>query len=387
MISRHINILKTQSFFLFGARGTGKTTLLSQLFSEQDALLINLLDLQTLRTLQAYPEQLESLTSRAIEREKWILIDEVQKVPELLDVVHHLMVSRRARFALTGSSARKLRRGASNLLAGRAVLHKLFPFTPGELGDRFELLEYLNWGGLPRVYELESAEERKRFLQAYVEAYLQEEIVAEQVIRKLPPFRRFLPIAAQANGTILNYSKIAADIQSDPVSVKNYFQILEDTLLGFFVDPFHLSLRKRQRQSPKFYLFDPGLIRAQALQLDVPLHPGNYTFGRIFESFLINLIRSSLEYKFRQHQLSYLQTKDGAEIDLIIERAGEPTAIIEIKSGETVRDEELSNLNRFQRDIKGSQAVCLYRGALERTVNKVAVLPWNRGLQELGIAD
>ncbi|RMG44508.1 MAG: ATP-binding protein [Candidatus Dadabacteria bacterium] len=385
MIKRALNLLTSQSFFLLGARATGKTTLLKQKFSPENSLLINLLDPEVHGTLEANPKHLYSMAERDLKKNNWILIDEIQKLPELLDVVHDLIESKSAKFGLTGSSARKLKRGASNLLAGRAFVHRLFPLLPTELGEAFSLETYLAWGGLPKIYDFKSDLERSVYLQSYVQTYLQEEIIAEQIIRKLPPFRKFLGVAAQSNGSIINYSKIANDIRSDPVSVKNYYQILEDTLIGYLLDPYHTSIRKRQRQNPKFYLFDTGVLRAQARQLDVPVREGTYNYGMLFETFIINLVRYNLEYQFKQFELSYLTTKDGAEIDLIIERAGEKTVLIEIKSGTSVRDEELNTLNSFARDVADSEAYCLYRGNIERTVGKVSLLPWEKGLQEMGI--
>lgn len=384
MIKRNLEILKSQSFFLFGARGTGKTTLIEHIFKAEEALFLDLLDPELYGALEANPAQLKSMVEPALREKKWILIDEIQKVPALLDLVHYLIEKKEAKFGLTGSSARKLRRGASNLLAGRAFIHRLFPLLPSELKDRFSLDTYLHWGGLPKIYTLDDVS-RNRYLQSYVETYLQEEIVAEQVVRKLPPFRRFLQIAAQMNSDIINYSKVARDIGSDPVSVKSYFQILEDTLLGFFLEPYHASIRKRQRQNPKFYLLDPGILRAQAKWLDVPVKPKTYIYGQLFETFIVNLIRTSLEYQFRQHQLSYLRTKDHAEIDLIIERAGEKTFLVEIKSGSSVPDETLRRLNALAKDIPNARSICLYQGNIERIVDNVLLLPWKKGLQEMGI--
>lgn len=385
MIIRSLNILKSNSFFLFGARATGKTTLVNQLFPNNLALSINLLDTSLYARLQAYPAELRTLAEPALNADKWIIIDEVQKVPALLDIVHDLIERRQAKFGLTGSSARKLRRGASNLLAGRAFTYRLFPLTPDELGERFNLENALTWGTLPQIYQFEDDPSRYRYLQSYVETYLQEEIVAEQIVRKLPPFRRFLQIAAQTNGEIINYTRIAKDIDSDPVSVKSYFQILEDTLIGFFLEPFHRSIRKRQRKSPKFYLFDPGVIRAQAYQLDIPVRSGTYSFGRLFETFLVNVIRASLDYQGRQYQLSYLCTKDGAEIDLIVERGGEKPLLIEIKSAERIYETDIANLTHLAADVPEGRPMCLCRCTTAQRIKDVDVLPWRQGLEEIGI--
>jgi predicted AAA+ superfamily ATPase len=383
MYARQVKILKEHSFFLFGPRGTGKSTFLSGFFSSKEAYSIDLLKTANVAVLQARPDELERLALGSGKR--WIVIDEVQKVPALLDVVHRMIEQHGLFFALTGSSARKLKRGAANLLAGRAFTHRLFPLTVTELGSAFDLDVALQWGTLPKVVTLASDQSRSRFLQAYAETYLQEEIVAEQVVRSLPPFRRFLQVAAQSNAAIVNFKKVADDCQTSPSNVRNYYQILEDTLVGVFLEPFQQSIRKRQRESPKFYWFDTGVVRALRLSLDATMERATYEYGKLFETFIVNQVRSALDYHGKQYQLSYLLTKDGAEVDLIVERAGEPTLLLEIKSGPTVRDAELVNLRAFHADIKKSQAICLYTGSERLLSQGIPVLPWIEGLKELGL--
>jgi len=382
MYPRLLNIPKKRSFFLFGARATGKTTLLEKLFTPEEALFIDLLNPRLLDELQAYPEQLEPLILPSIEKGQTIIIDEVQRVPALLDVVHRLIQKKKATFALTGSSARKQRRGSANMLAGRASVYNLFPLLYAEIGKDFFLQEALEWGTLPELLTLDDDLEKLKFLQAYTDTYVQEEIIAEQIIRKLPPFRRFLHSAAQMNGKIINASKIAADIQTDPSNVRNYFEVLEDTLLGFRLESFNTSIRKRQRQSPKFFWFDTGVARSLQKVLGTKLRPSTSEYGATFEAFLITQIRAALEYQGRQYQLSYLLTKDGAEIDLIIERAGEPTLCLELKSGTKVREEQLTNLKKLSADIANSRAVCLYNGDQKLRYDAVDVLPWRNGFDE-----
>lgn len=386
MILRKLNILKDNSFFLFGARGTGKATSLSQLFAANEYHLVDLLQPQLFAELQANPQHFQRLIQPAIDQKKWILVDEIQKIPALLDLVHFNIEKNNALFGLTGSSARKLRRGAANLLAGRAFTHNLYPLLASELGEQFELETALAWGTLPKNYFLRSNSSRSAFLQAYTESYLQEEVIAEQIVRNLPPFRRFLQIAAQANATIVNYAKIAADALTDPSNVKNYFQILEDTLVGSFLEPYHHSIRKRQRQAPKFYLFDCGIVRALAKLLDVPLREGTYEFGKLFESFIYNQILAELSYQKKQFTLSYLRTKDDAEIDLIVERAGQPTLLIEIKSAQIVRDEDIGQFKQLSRDFQNAIPICLYRGEATLKSDGVVIIPWQKGLVEYGIS-
>lgn len=380
MLRRHVNILKNNSFFLFGARGTGKTTLLNDLFKPSEALRIDLLDPNTFGQLQANPSLLLPLIEPAKSSGRMVIIDEVQKIPALLDLVHLIIERDKIVFGLTGSSARRLRRGSANLLAGRAYVYKLYPLLADEIGDAFHLDDAISWGTLPSILNTSDPLARSLYLQAYAETYLKEEIIAEQIIRNLPPFRRFLQVAAQMSGKLINYAKIAADCQTDPSNVKNYLQVLDDTLLGFFLEPFHESIRKRQTKSPKFYFIDTGISRALAGLLDVPPRRGTSQFGDLFESFVITQIRTTLEYSLTQYQLSYLRTKDDAEIDLIIERAGRPRIIVEIKSATNIRPEDLSTLQKFASSMKGSVAFCLYNGDLELQVGSVICLPWKRGI-------
>lgn len=300
MIHRICNPSKSNSFFLFGARGTGKTTLLKQLFSESEALFIDLLDLELSDRLMAYPGELSSLLDAQVGKKKWVIIDEIQKNPKLLDTVHQAISQNKFKFALTGSSARKLKRGAVNLLAGRAFIFYLFPLTKQELGDQFNLDRVLSFGSLPDVVTASSEVDRLRFLKSYTQTYLREEIVSEQIVRNLPPFRRFLEVAAQQNADIVHYTNIAKDIGSDAKTVSNYFEILEDTLLGFRLSAFDRSIRKQQKKAPKFYFFDNGIVRVLTSQVDYQAVPKSPEYGRLFEAWVINEVHRIR--RSRRHQ-------------------------------------------------------------------------------------
>lgn len=380
MFKRIISISKKRSFFLFGARATGKSTLIEMLFSKEEAFFISLLDPRILEKLEAYPSELEALVRPAILDNKIVVIDEIQKVPALLDLIHKLIQKEKAIFALTGSSARKLKRGCANLLAGRASVYYLFPLLFNELGDKFYLKDALEWGTLPELFSLDEDDEKLRFLQAYTDTYIQEEIIAEQIVRKLPPFRRFLQIAAQMNGKVINASAMAADINTDYSNVRNYFEILEDTLLGFKLDSYHSSIRKRQRVASKFYWIDMGIVRSLQKTLGIKLSPSTSVYGDAFEAFIITQIKAGLEYQVGQYQISYLMTKDGAEIDLIVERAGKETLCIEIKSGDSVNDGQLRNLVNLSNDINNAKAICLYGGKDRLNYDSVEVWPWQDAL-------
>lgn len=285
---------------------------------------------------------------------------------------------------MTGSSARKIKRGSANLLAGRAFVNYLFPLTHIELGKRFDLKEALEFGTLPKITQLKSTKEKQSFLRAYALLYLKEEIREEQIVRKLDPFRRFLEIAAQTNGEIINYSNIARDVNVDTKTVQSYFQILEDTLIGHILEPFHLSIRKRQRTNPKFYFFDLGIKRALDRTLTIELLPQTYAFGRAFEHFFITEILRFHAYFPKDYQFSYLCTKDNAEIDLIVERPAMPVALIEIKSTREVTERHILNLKRFRKDFKNSEAFCLSLDTTEKVIDNINILHWRRGLNELG---
>jgi predicted AAA+ superfamily ATPase len=297
--------------------------------------------------------------------------------------VHRLIEKTNISFALSGSSSRKLKRGAANLLAGRAFVYSLFPLTHWELGERFKLEEVLAWGTLPKIFQFTSDEERTEFLRAYTLTYLKEEIVAEQLVRNLTPFRNFLEVAAQCNGQVLNYSKIARDIGADTKTVQGYFSILEETLVGISLPAFHTAVRKRQRQSPKFYFFDTGVKRALARTLQQALYPQTYEFGQAFEHWLIIELYRLAHYLSKDWDFSYLLTKDQAEIDLIIHRPGQTTALVEIKSSEHVGEDDTRILNRFAADMPGTQAYCLSRDPGRKTIGQTLCLPWQEGIKEL----
>jgi len=383
MFKRLLNPIKSNSFFLFGARGTGKSTFLREFFRAEQTLWIDLLDPMQEDLFARNPGE---LTARAMEKGKkysWVVLDEVQKVPKLLNIVHHLIENSSLKFALTGSSARKLKRGAANLLAGRAFVNHLYPLTHQEMGEDFDLQSALHWGTLPKITQFTTDEEKKEYLKAYTLTYLKEEIAAEQIVRKLDPFRRFLPIAAQCSGEILNFSNVAKDVGADVKTVQSYFEILEDTLLGYMLPPYHLSVRKQQRQSPKFFFFDLGIKGALDGSLVQPPVTTTYGYGKLFEQWLILELLRWNDYLKKSFRFYYLLTKDHAEIDLIIERPGLPTALIEIKSSENVDERDTRTLERFLPDFKKSELFCLSRDPHPKKIGNVRLLPWQEGIRAI----
>ncbi len=383
MLRRLIQLPKNKSFFIFGARGVGKSTLLRQSFSEAEILWINLLSAEEENRFALHPEELMTIARSLPENKKYIVIDEIQKIPKLLDIIHTLIEEKLPiYFIMTGSSARKLKRGGANLLAGRAFVYYLFPFSFLEVGDLFKLSHALEWGLLPAVTFYTDDNERYQFLQAYTNTYLKEEIWNEQFIKNLDPFRRFLEVAAQMNGKILNYASIARDVGISEMTAKEYFSILEDTLIGFFLEPFHHSFRKRLRTAPKFYFFDVGVVRALSRLLRIPLQESTSLYGKTFEHFIILECLKLNDYYCLDYRFSYLCTKDDAEIDLIVNRPGKPHLFIEIKSNKEVLSSSLRTLSQLASDFKDCEAICFSQDHYIKKYGDVTVYPWQEGIKK-----
>lgn len=381
MVNRLAKLSPSNSFFILGPRGSGKSTLIKQRYSK-NSLYIDLLNPQTEDRYRLNPSSLKQELAGQPQLKR-VIIDEVQKLPRILDMVHQLIEEKNIQFILSGSSARKLKRGGANLLAGRAFVFHLHPFTSLELAHRFNLNKALSWGLLPRQFNLKGSQDKEEYLKAYALTYLKEEIQLEQIVRKLSPFRQFLEVAAQMNGKVINYSKIARDIGVDTTTVQNYYSILEETLLGFYLKPYHTSIRKSQRLSPKFYLFDTGVCRALKGTLSIPLLPQTYDFGEVFEHFIILEIMKLSEYSRKNWKYFYLLTKDGAEIDLIVDRPGETALCMEIKSSDRITENDVRNLIRLGSDIPKSKLYCLSRDSKRKQIQNVLCLEWREGIKEI----
>lgn len=312
-----------------------------------------------------------------------IVIDEIQKVPKLLDVVQLLMKETKKNFVMTGSSSRKLKCEGVNLLAGRAFVYHLFPFTSFEIKSKFDLDDALNWGLLPQIIEMEHNQDKYDFLKAYSHTYLKEEIWNEHIVRKLLPFQRFLEVAAQGNGKLINYSKVARDVGVDPKTVQEYYSILEDTLVGFMLEPFHNSFRKRLVESPKFYFFDTGVVRSLSRRLTAPLVPKTTPYGDAFEHFIILEIQKLVNYFPTEYRLSFIMTKAGSEADLILERPGKPLLCIEIKSTDQLNRDDLLSFIHLTHDIPNSEAICLSQDPYLKKFDHVIAYPWQQGIREI----
>lgn len=384
MFHRIVKLPEKHSFFLFGARGTGKSTLLRGLFGPEKALYLDLLDPELEQRLHDKPSLLRSLIRES--GLKIVVIDEVQKAIKLLDVVHALIEESKSEitFVLTGSSARKLKRGGANLLAGRAFWYNLFPLTHMEIGEYFSLDDALTYGTLPKIFAFGDDEESKfAFLRTYANTYLREEVQAEQLIRKIDPFREFLKISATNNGKIVNFSNIAKDCGVDLKSVQSYYQILNDTLLGFYLPAFHTSARKQIRNAPKFYFFDVGVARGLANTLRMKPVPHTSYYRDLMEQFLICEIYRRSIYEASDFELSYLATADGAEIDLVVKRPGKAICLIEIKSTNKIDERHAKGLLAFAKDFPDAEMLLLSQDSISQQFGRVRALPWQRGIEQI----
>jgi uncharacterized protein len=372
----------SQSFFLFGPRQTGKSTLVDHTFGK-GAWKIDLLMTDVFLRYAKYPDLFRREALEKIEREgiRWIIVDEVQRVPELLNEVHYLMENTGCLFALTGSSARKLRRGGVNLLAGRAVQRRLFPFVYEEIADSFSLTDILQFGSLPGVYG-RSPENKTDILRAYADTYLTEEIQAEALVRNIGGFSRFLELAASQFGELVSYTAIGRECQVPIRTVQSYYEILEDTLVGLRLQAWSKSPRKRLVSHPKFYLFDLGVTNSLNRQLTAP--PDPVRTGRLFEQWVVLETYRMANYLQSEAGLYFWRTNHGAEVDLIIEKYGNPIAAFEIKSTSHVSGSHLSGLRAFREDHPDVPLHVIAQVDHPFRLDEVLLMPWKTYLQSLG---
>lgn len=381
-VNRLLTLPKNQHCLVFGARNTGKSTLLEKIFSSSQTMFIDLLDETEAMRFARNSNALYQIVKALPPNYTHVVLDEIQKVPKLLDTVQRLMKDTDKKFIMTGSSARKLKKGGANLLAGRAFVYNLYPLSFLELGDAFDLEHILRWGSLPQIFQCNSDHERQQFLRAYANTYLKEEIWEEHFIRQLDPFRHFLEVAAQSNAKIINFSNIARDVGVDDKTIQNYFSILEDTLIGFYLEAYQNSFRKRLSHKPKFYFFDTGIVRALTDMTSVPLRSGTSAYGEAFEHFIILECMRLNKYFNLDYRFSYLQTSAEVEIDLIVERPGKSLLCIEIKSRADVCNKDIGSFIQLTKDIPGCEAICLSQNKYPQQIEHVSVLPWQQGIQQ-----
>lgn len=386
MISRFLNLPelldKSRSAFLFGPRGVGKTVLSKEFikdvpFSFEIDLLNNDLYTRYLTRPGSFRDDIE-YRIRA-EDVLTVFVDEVQKLPVLLDEVH-LLIERhkeRVRFLLTGSSARKLKRGGANLLAGRAWTLKLHPLT--HLECDIDLNRALAYGTLPAIYL--DDKEPARTLKAYVETYLKEEILQEALVRKVEGFVRFLDVAGQMNSEPVNFTKVARDCGVSPKTAQDFFSILVDTLVAFRIDAWAHSARKQLRLSPKFYFFDCGVLNAIRGELRTELKERSYRFGKLFESYIIQEIIRLNDYLEADYNFYYWRTNTGMEVDIILSRSPtEAPVAIEIKSQPAPDLEDCRGLLSFRSENPSSRLLCICAVPNSYKLGDIEFLPWREAM-------
>jgi predicted AAA+ superfamily ATPase len=369
--------LPDHSFFLFGPRGTGKTTWLKTVLPS--AVWFDLLRTQTLLALIRRPEGFrQEIEAQAAGT--WIVVDGVQRLPNLLNEVQALMTAHGSsyRFALSGSSARKLKRADANLLAGRAINRRFFPLTAAELGREFDLDQVLRFGMLPQI-QAEPAHATD-FLDAYVENYIREEIQQEAVVRNLDSFSRFLEISALMNGQVVNIAGLARDAGVARPTTQGYFSTLVDTLIGFWLPAWRKHVKVKEVAGPKFYLFDPGVSRALAGRLREPLDGAERGF--LLETWILHELRSAMSLQETGGQLSYWRTPSGSEVDFIWTR-GTHSIGIEVKAAAVWRSEFGKPLKSLMDAGVLQSGYGVYAGSVELKDGQVRVLPLSRFLAEL----
>lgn len=344
-----------QSFFLFGPRGTGKSTWIREHFGKK-ILYLDLLRLDVFRTLTSNPERLRELLDGNPGLQT-VVLDEIQKAPALLDEVHALMEERKEiRFILTGSSARKLKRTGVDLLAGRALMRNLYPFMAAELGKRFDLNKAMQWGLVPLVLQAKDPQET---LSSYAALYLKEEVQAEGLVRNIGSFARFLEALSFSHGSILNLSHVARECQVGQKTAEGYLDVLEDLLLGHRLPVFQKKSKRSLASHPKFYYFDTGVFRS--LRPMGPLDEPGMVEGAALEGLVFQHLRAWIGYGGNQQTLSYWRTRAGNEVDFIVYgKAG--MQAIEVKNSKRIRPEDFSGLKAIGDEYPIAKRYLLYRG-------------------------
>ncbi|MBW2304737.1 MAG: ATP-binding protein [Deltaproteobacteria bacterium] len=388
MIPRVIKLpIGKKSFFLFGPRQVGKSTLVRKELAQKYHIEIDLLKRDEFLKYRLDPALFRSEIEFAAKNGKKfiVFIDEIQKLPFLLDEIHYLIEKFKGQltFILTGSSARKLKRSSVNMLAGRAWEFRLYPFTFMELGDAFHLNDALLKGTLPPIVH-ENPEDAFFTLKAYTQTYLKEEILDEALVRNVEAFGRFLDIAADQSGRIVNYSTIGRDTGVSGKNIKNYYQILEDTLIAIRLEPYLKSARKRLVRHPKYYLFDIGVINSLCSRITPRSITVPTVLGNLFEHFIILETKRLVHYGKRPAKLFHWRSSQGAEVDLIIEEE-ENLFAVEIKTMRRVKKADLRGLRSFCKDYPQAIPMCVSICDRPYTAGEIPVLPWRDFFHELDL--
>ena len=363
--------LDKESAFLWGARQTGKSTLLKILYP--DSLYFDLLLSEEYNRFIGNEGLLRQIVESSVKKGP-VIIDEIQRIPQLLNEVHWLIVNKNIQFILSGSSPRKILKSGGNLLGGRAIRYELFPLSYSEIDD-FDLIHALNYGLLPRHY---LSKNPQRLINAYIGSFLKDEIAKEANIRNIPSFSKFLEVASFSNGEIVNYANIATDCGVSAPTVKEYFQILEDTLVGRFIPSFQKKPKRRVILSPKFYFFDMGI--ANNLMKRGEIKYGSDTFGHAFEHFIFNELIAHRHYSGIDYQLSYWRTASQYEVDFIL---GNNEIAIEVKSTEQASSKHFKGLKAFSEEYKAKRLIVVSNDKYYRRVNTIEIFPWVDFLNQL----
>lgn len=361
-----------KSLFLFGPRQTGKTFLLKHIFPR--APFYDLLQADVFLKVSQRPQIIrEELAGSGIRPAQPVIVDEIQKLPILLDEVHYMIERERFKFILTGSSPRKLKRGGANLLGGRAWTRHLFPLTSREIPN-YDLLRILNYGSIPSIYDSANPEQD---LSAYVGNYLKEEIQAEGLARKIENFSRFLQTASLTNTELLNFANIANDAGVPAKTVAEYYTVLQDTLIGYLLEPYTKTKKRKAISTAKFYLFDVGVANFLAGRKNV--RPRTELFGKSLEQFIFTEIKAQMSYANDMRPLYFWRSKSGYEVDFII---GDETAI-EVKSANLVSEKHLVGLNALSEDLRPKAKIVVSMDTFPRKIKDVRILPVSAFLEEL----
>jgi predicted AAA+ superfamily ATPase len=364
-----------QSFFLFGPRGTGKSTWLEANYP--DAVWINLLNMEVLRSYLAAPERLRDVV-KALPEGTTVVIDEVQKAPDILSEVHFLIEQKCGiQFVLTGSSARKLKRYGVDLLAGRALLKHMPPFFAGELGDQFDLEKSLNVGMVPLILLSESPQE---VLKTYASLYLKEEVYAESLVRRIEDFARFLEVISFSHANQINLSNIAREAEISRKTIENYLQILKDLLLAFTIPIFTQRAQRTLSTHPKLYIFDAGVFRSLRPQSLKDLGPELQ--GAALEGLVAQHIRSWIDAQVSNYQMSFWRTRSGLEVDFIV-FGPEGFWAIEVKNSSKIHPQDLKGLEAFKEDYPECTPILLYRGRVKMMQNNIMCIPCEEFLLQI----
>ncbi|MEI8078106.1 MAG: DUF4143 domain-containing protein [bacterium] len=364
-----------QSFFLFGPRGTGKTTWLRTQFTAPDTIFLNLLEGGLYTELLARPERLAALIPPQFAG--WVVLDEIQRVPALLNEVHRLIEARHLRFAMTGSSARRLRQGGVNLLAGRALTFQMHPLLAAELGADFHLETSLEFGHLPAV---PASPAPREYLKAYVQTYLREEVQQEGLARNLAHFARFLEVASFSQGALLNVTGVAREASLDRKVVENYFSVLEDLMVACRLPGFAKRAQRRLVGHPKFYLFDTGVYRA--IRPMGPLDSPEEAAGASLETLCFQELRGINQALELDYEISYWRTSDGTEVDFVLHG---PRGLLafEVKRSSRLTSRDFTGLRAFRRDYPMARCFLLHGGSRTSYENDMQAIPLAEALPRL----